>query len=67
MTLSASVIDVIAMIVPTMEEPVPRVAELVICQKTLHGFAPLIRLTELEDAVTREDWAWKIQTELGSF
>jgi hypothetical protein len=66
-TLSASVMDVSAMIVPTMEEPVPRSAELPICQKTLHGLPPLMKTTELDDAVVRLEAAWKIQTEFGSF
>jgi hypothetical protein len=44
-TLSARVMEVKAMIVPTNVEPVPRAAELPICQKTLQGFAPLTRLT----------------------
>ena len=44
-TLSASVIEVRAMIVPTNVDPVPRAAELPICQKTLQGLAPLIKLT----------------------
>ena len=63
----ASVIDVRARIVPTKEEFDPRVAELVTCQKTLHGLPPRIKLTELVDAVMRSDCAWKIQTEFGSF
>ncbi len=40
--LSPSVTDVRAMIVPTKVEPVPRVAELVTCQKMLQGLAPLM-------------------------
>ena len=44
-TLSARVIEVRAMIVPTNVEPVPSAAELPICQKTLQGLAPLIKLT----------------------
>lgn len=32
-----------------------------ICQKTLQGWAPLMKATELDDAVTRSDVAWKIQ------
>ena len=63
----ASVTEVSARIVPAKLEPDPSVAELVTCQKTLHGCAPLMKLTELEDAVTRSDVAWKIQTEFGSF
>jgi hypothetical protein len=56
-----------AMIVPTKVEPVPSVAELVTCQKTLQGLAPLMKLTRLDDAVTRLEDALKTQTELGSF
>jgi len=41
----ALVTDASAMIVPTKVEPEPRVAELVTCQKTLHGLAPLMKLT----------------------
>jgi len=38
------VMDWSAMIVPTNVEPVPSVAELVTCQKTLQGLAPLMKL-----------------------
>jgi hypothetical protein len=61
------VMDVRARMVPTKVEPDPSVAELVTCQKTLHELAPLMSFTELDDAVTRSDAAWKTQTELGSF
>src|SRR5512132_843325 len=63
----AKVTDVRARIVPTKVDPDPSAAELVICQNTLHGLPPLTKTTELVDAVTRSDCAWKIQTELGSF
>ena len=43
--------DVNASIVPWNEDPVPSVAELVTCQKTLHADASPIRTTELFDAV----------------
>jgi hypothetical protein len=62
-----SVIEVRARMVPTKVEPDPSVAELVTCQKTLHALAPLMRCTELEDAVMSDELAWKTQTELGSF
>ena len=55
-----------ARIVPANVEPVPSVAELPTCQKTLHDWAPLIRLTTLDEAVMRVDPAWKTKTELGS-
>jgi hypothetical protein len=56
-TVLSSVMDCRARIVPTKEEADPSVAELVTCQNTLQGLAPLMRLTELVDAVTREDCA----------
>src|SRR5512140_3575874 len=61
------VIDVRAMTVPARVEPVPSVAELVTCQKTLHGLAPLMRATRLDDDVMSVEVAAKIQTEFGSF
>lgn len=62
-----TVIEVSARMVPAKIELDPRVAELVTCQNTLQGCAPLMKLTVLEEAVTRSDVAWKIHTELGSF
>jgi len=59
--------EVRARIVPTNREPVPRVAELLTCQKTLHALAPLMSVTELVEAVMRVEGDLKIQTELGSF
>ena len=44
-----------ARIVPRNVEPVPSVAELPTCQKTLQDWAPLIRLTVLADAVVSEE------------
>ena len=49
-TLSSRLIEVRAMMLPTMTEPVPSTAELPICQKTLHSWAPLISETLLPDA-----------------
>lgn len=57
LTPFARVIESDARIVPTNVEPDPREAEVDTCQKTLHGEAPLIRLTELDDAVIRDDVA----------
>ena len=51
------------MMVPTKVLPVPRVAELPTCQKTLQAWAPFSSLTTLFDAVTRVDDAWKTKTE----
>jgi hypothetical protein len=45
---------------PEKEEPVPRVAELPTCQKTLAGWAPLIRATVLPVAVVSAVPIWKI-------
>jgi hypothetical protein len=61
------VIDVRAMIVPARVEPVASVAELVTCQKTLQGLAPLMSATRLDDDVMKVEVALKIQTEFGSF
>jgi hypothetical protein len=60
------VIDVRAMIVPARVEPVASVAELVTCQKTLQGLAPLMSATRLDDDVMNVEVALKIQTEFGS-
>ena len=54
------------MIVPRNVEPVPSVAELPTCQKTLQACAPLIRLTVLADAVVSVEPAWKTKTAFGS-
>ena len=48
--------------VPSKKEPDPSVAELPTCQMILQASAPLIRLIELPDAVTRLEVAWKIKT-----
>ena len=62
-----TVIEVRAMIVPARVDPVASVAELVTCQKTLQGLAPLMSTTRLDDDVMNVELAWKIQTEFGSF
>lgn len=61
-----TVAEVRAMTVPTNVEFVPRVAELVTCQKTLHGCAPPMSATLLLDPVINVDAAWKMNTALGS-
>jgi hypothetical protein len=61
-----TVIDVSARMFPAKSEPVPSVAELPTCQKTLHSWAPLISVTVLADAVTSVESVWKMKTELGS-
>ena len=51
---------------PTKVVYVPSVAELSTTQKTLHALpTPFLKTTELCDAVTRVDGAWKIQTAFG--
>ena len=59
--------EVSASTVPTKVLPVPRVAELVTCQNTLQGEAPLIRETVLAEAVVRVEADWKMKTALGLF
>jgi len=61
-----AVIDVKARTVPTKVEPVPRVAELPTCQKTLHACAPPIRATVLFVPVISVLAAWKMNTAFGS-
>src|SRR5665213_224255 len=61
-----TVVEVRAMTVPTNVEFVPSVAELVTCQKTLHGCAPPMSATLLLDPVINVDAAWKMNTALGS-
>ena len=58
--------DVNAKICPTKCEFVPRVAELVTCQKTRQNRAPLMSLTLLPDAVISVEADLKMKTALGS-
>ena len=58
--------EVRARTVPTKAELVPMVAELPICQKTLHAAAPLMRATLLDEAVMSVLAAWKMNTAFGS-
>ena len=59
-------IDARARTFPLNVVVVPRVAELPTCQKTLHAWAPLIRLTLLPEAVIRVEAIWKMKTAFGS-
>jgi len=43
------------MMVPTNRVPVPSVAEVETCQKTLHDDRPLMRATRLFDAVISDE------------
>jgi hypothetical protein len=61
----SAVIDVRARMLPTNTELVPRVAELPICQKTSHGWAPLTRTTWLAEAVVRVEPIWKMKAASG--
>jgi len=62
-----TVIEVRARMVPWKTDPVPSVAELPTCQKTLQAWPPLMNLTELPEAVMSAEGTWKIQTAFGSF
>ena len=53
------------MIVPRKVEPVPSVAELPICQKTLQACAPFDQVDLLPDAVVSVEPAWKTKTAFG--
>jgi len=56
--------DCSAMMVPTKVVLVSRVAELPTCQKTLHGWAPLMSATVLFGAVMSVEPTWKMKTAL---
>lgn len=63
--LVSAVIEVRARMVPSKEELDPSVAELVTCQKMLHGFAELINTMLLALLVIKVDGIWKIKTAFG--
>ena len=67
LTPVVTVMEVLARMFPAKSLPVPRVAELPICQKTLHSCAPLMSVTTLFEAVVIVEAALKMKTELGSF
>jgi hypothetical protein len=56
------VMDVSARMVPRKLVAVPIVAELPICQNTLHARAPLVSRTRLLVAVVSVEPAWKTKT-----
>jgi len=66
-TPELAVMDASAMMVPTNEVLVPRVAELPTCQKTLQAWAPLIRTTEAAVAVVMVEPNWKTKRLLALF
>jgi hypothetical protein len=53
-----------ARMVPRKLDPVPSVAELPTCQKTLQACAPFVKLTTLPDAVVSVEPAWNTNTAL---
>jgi hypothetical protein len=59
-----AVIDASARMVPVKVDPVPRVAELPTCQKTLQAWAPLTRSMLLAESVVSVEPAWKMKTAL---
>ena len=59
-----TVIELCARMFPRNVEPVPKVAELPTCQKTLHSLPPLIKSTTEALPVARVDPIWKTQTAL---
>jgi hypothetical protein len=65
-TLVVTVMLWLARTVPTKLESLPSVAELPTCQYTLHAWAPLIKVTRLDEAVVSVlESAWKTKTESG--
>src|SRR5688572_1482653 len=61
-----TVIEAIARMFPLKTEPVPRVAELPTCQKTLAALAPPLRITWRPTVVVRVEPIWKMNTAFAS-
>src|SRR5437867_1257994 len=61
-----TVMEANARMLPLNTEPVPRVAELPTCQKTLAALAPPLRITWRAEVVVRVDAIWKMNTALAS-
>ena len=61
-----TVIEASAIIFPAKVVPVPRVAELPTCQKTLQALAPLMSNTDEADAVVRVLPIWNTHSALES-
>src|SRR5438105_10633063 len=61
-----TVIEANARMLPLNTEPVPRVAELPTCQKTLAALAPPLKITWRPTVVVRVDAIWKMNTALAS-
>src|SRR5688572_19985128 len=61
-----TVMEAKARMFPLNTEPVPIVAELPTCQKTLAALAPPLRITWRPDVVTRVEPIWKMNTAFAS-
>ena len=61
-----AVTDCCARTVPWNWAPVPTVAELPTCQKTLHELAPPVIMIWVADPMVRVDAAWNTHTEFGA-
>src|SRR5207244_8788860 len=61
-----TVMEANARMFPLNTEPVPSVAELPTCQKTLAALAPPLRITWRAEVVVRVDAIWKMKTALAS-
>src|ERR1700722_7386222 len=57
-----TVIEARARMLPAKVEPVPSVAELPTCQKTLQGWAPLMRSMTVAEAVVSAEPIWNMKT-----
>ena len=61
-----TVMEAKARMFPLNTEPVPKVAELPTCQKTLAALAPPLKITCRPDVVTRVEAIWKMNTAFAS-
>src|SRR6185503_469062 len=61
-----TVMEAKARMLPLNTEPVPRVAELLTCQKTLAALAPPLKITCRPTVVVRVDPIWKMNTAFAS-
>src|SRR5579859_1784494 len=59
--------EVSARMLPWNVVPVPRVAELVTCQNTLQGEAPLVRIIWVAELVMSAEPIWKTKIAFGLF
>src|SRR5438094_1321077 len=61
-----TVMEAKARMFPVNTEPVPKVAELPTCQKTLAALAPPLKITWRPDVVVRVEAIWKMNTAFAS-